>query len=627
MPRFQSGGTLADDGLYVARAADRELPEALARGEFCCVLAPRQMGKSSLRARAQRRLRERGVRCATIDLGGIGASATTEELWYGDLVELVARRLGLGDEAADGFRAHGRLSPAHRWSRFLRDAVLADGDSRVVIFVDEIDAVLALPRWRDDFFGTLRAVYNSRADDPAYARLAFCLLGVASPRDLASDPARTPFNVGRAIRLEDFTRAEAEPFARALGDGALLDAVYAWTAGHPYMTQRLCEELAARGPDGRAPGERVAELVAELFLARGRVEDANLAYAEKQFARDGGCPLAAEMLRLYARLVGGEPVSTCTGDRDDEVQLELRLAGMAAEREGALRVRNRIFANVFDAAWIKEKEADRLLARQSALWHESGRRRGYLLRGGALDEAIMRARRSAGVGAEEREFLMAGLEERQRARGRANVGFASLSLVLALLLGGGLWLFRQARALSALRIDAERSWSDYLQARIEALEARRAADEAHARAEDLRRRADAESREKRDAEQRADEARRAAQAARQAEARAEAEEADAKQAGLEANQKRQQAEAAMTQLSQLRETAERALAVEHDARVRAEQDRDRAQQELSVERRARESAESALESARSPPRDPSPAPAPPSTKHAYRPRRANASPP
>ncbi len=49
-------------------------------------------------------------------------------------------------------------------------------------------------------------------------------------------------------------------------------------------------------------------------------------------------------------------------DERDEVELSLRLAGMAAVRRdgrGAfLRVRNRIFATVFDRRWAREKEAE-----------------------------------------------------------------------------------------------------------------------------------------------------------------------------------------------------------------------------------------------------------------------------
>ena len=66
---YVAGGTL-DPGSpsYVERQADRELFERTLAGEFCWVLATRQMGKSSLMARTARRLGEHGIRTAAIDL-------------------------------------------------------------------------------------------------------------------------------------------------------------------------------------------------------------------------------------------------------------------------------------------------------------------------------------------------------------------------------------------------------------------------------------------------------------------------------------------------------------------------------------------------------------------------------
>ena len=53
------GGTLPRDApSYVVRRADQQLLDALRRGEFCSVLTPRQMGKSSLMVRAAARLRD-----------------------------------------------------------------------------------------------------------------------------------------------------------------------------------------------------------------------------------------------------------------------------------------------------------------------------------------------------------------------------------------------------------------------------------------------------------------------------------------------------------------------------------------------------------------------------------------
>src|SRR5437879_13353897 len=127
----------------------------------------------------------------------------------------------------------------------LQRVVVARGDSRIVIFIDEIDAVRSLSFSTDEFFAAIRECYNRRSQDPAFERLTFCLLGVATPSDLIEDTRTTPFNIGRRIELTDFTRVEAAPLAQGLGpdaktNRALLERVLYWTGGHPYLTQRLC---------------------------------------------------------------------------------------------------------------------------------------------------------------------------------------------------------------------------------------------------------------------------------------------------------------------------------------------------------------------------------------------------
>src|SRR5262249_34215832 len=86
----------------------------------------------------------------------------------------------------------------------------------LVIFIDEIDTVRSLGFSTDEFFAAIRECYNRRTLDPELNRLAFCLLGVASPTDLIRDVRMTPFNIGRRIELTDFTGAEAAPLAIGL---------------------------------------------------------------------------------------------------------------------------------------------------------------------------------------------------------------------------------------------------------------------------------------------------------------------------------------------------------------------------------------------------------------------------
>src|SRR5574341_1447424 len=87
---FVDGGTLrANTPSYVKRPADDELFDALIDREFCYILTPRQMGKSSLMIRTSQRLREHNIKTATVDIQGIGTDKVKE--WYASLLSQIRR--------------------------------------------------------------------------------------------------------------------------------------------------------------------------------------------------------------------------------------------------------------------------------------------------------------------------------------------------------------------------------------------------------------------------------------------------------------------------------------------------------------------------------------------------------
>ena len=122
------------------------------------------------------------------------------------MISRLGQQLDLEDELLDFVSAHLELGPLQRWITALEQVVLERFAGRVVIFVDEINIVRSLPFSTDEFFAAIRECYNRRSREPAFARLAFGLSGVATPTDLIRDTRMTPFNIGRRIELNDLRR-------------------------------------------------------------------------------------------------------------------------------------------------------------------------------------------------------------------------------------------------------------------------------------------------------------------------------------------------------------------------------------------------------------------------------------
>jgi hypothetical protein len=328
------------------------------------------MGKSSLMVRAAVRLRDNGAHPAIVDLSQVGSSSgsVTADEWYYTVSDTLMDRLGLVVDLDAWWSQRAKLTAVGRFARLLRDIVLAQAPGPVVVFFDEIDSTLRL-RFRHDFFAALRACHSARAIEPAYNRLTFVLLGVASPSDLISDPKNTPFNIGRRIELTDFTSAEAELLADGLAGQpparqSALQRILHWTDGHPYLTQRICYLAAdsVRGAGGGSGGELTGEVTPAVvdqivegeFLAPGsdRREE-NLKHVRNRVTNRGR--LTDRLLKVYQRVLGGEAVPD---DATDPVHYELKLSGVVkARRDGRLAVRNRIYGHVFCDPWVEEVRA------------------------------------------------------------------------------------------------------------------------------------------------------------------------------------------------------------------------------------------------------------------------------
>lgn len=421
---YQVGGSLRQNSpSYVVRQADLDLVMALNNGELSYVLNARQMGKSSLRVRTMHQLQQQGRKCGAVDLTLLGTRTTTPEQWYASFAASLTQSFHLEVKLSSWWAAHQELSLVRRLATFLEEILLPQVSGSIVIFIDEVDSVMALSFPTDDFFALIRATYDRRSEIPEYRRLTWALFGVATPAALIRDPHRTPLNIGRAIQLRGFQDHEVFPLACGLVGKvnqpmAVLKAILHWTAGQPFLTQKLCQltvqssQSTIQGTLNLPPGTEsfwVEQLVHKHILQDWEAQDypehlrtiRDRLLFEPQGRRD--------RLLLYRQLLLREQLSQAQDDSEElfrkpqdslpgnvanrvnqqsqdkasdkasdkaldktfdfeqvvfasdraiePVLTELLLSGLVEQRHGQLQVKNPIYQAIFNLNWVEAQLA------------------------------------------------------------------------------------------------------------------------------------------------------------------------------------------------------------------------------------------------------------------------------
>ena len=355
---YSVGGSLEKGApSYVVRQADKTLYQAIKSGTFSYVFNARQMGKSSLRVRTMQKLQAEGMLCAVVDITAIGSYGITASEWYLGIIRRLCRGFGLRINVLHWWDEHKELTPTQKLERFLENILATEISTHAVIFIDEIDSITHLD-FKDDFFALIQSFYERRASCPNFQRLTFVMLGVALPFSLVRNEQKSPFHLGKAISLEMLQLSNAEPLTTGFYEKAdrpnkLLESIFDWTNGQPFLTQKLCHQAVRASGFVKAGHEAdfVEQIVRSKVLLDWESQDIpdHLITIRERILRSKRQSI--QMLHLYQRVLkqGRIPAT------QDLIQQELMLSGLVRQHEGFLQVTCRIYRIVFSEQWVGEQ--------------------------------------------------------------------------------------------------------------------------------------------------------------------------------------------------------------------------------------------------------------------------------
>lgn len=302
---------------YIARSSDHTFLTAIARRDsIVLVNGARQMGKTSLLARALQQARKAGGRVVLTDFQWLGAEQLqTADTLFRALGEMIADQLDL-DTYPDEVWNERSGAPVN-FQRYMRRAVLGADSAPLIWGLDEVDRLFSCP-YGSEVFGLFRSWHNARALDPSgpWSQLTLAIAYATEAHLFITDVNQSPFNVGTRVTLSDFSLEETRELNRRHGEPLASDADIArfqkLLNGHPYLTRRGLNEIVERGLDisafeeaavhNEGPfGDHLRRIL--VLLAR----DEELSEVMCSVLRGHGCPTPESFYRLRSGgLIAGE---------------------------------------------------------------------------------------------------------------------------------------------------------------------------------------------------------------------------------------------------------------------------------------------------------------------------------
>ncbi|MEA5448363.1 AAA-like domain-containing protein [Leptolyngbya sp. CCNP1308] len=244
-----SGTMPLDSKFYIRREPwdTRCLQEIENRGGLVRVKAPRQMGKTSLLARIRDRATELGYQTVTVDfLETDERTFTDSSLFLKRLCALVSRKLGFSPRQVTEFWDEELFGPKENCTDFFEEHILSKIDTSLFLGLDELDRLFPYEAVSKEFLTLLRSWNEKAKVDKTWAKFKLAIAH-STESYVVLESNVSPFNVGLAVELPEFTSAQVMNLVGKHGlnwSEADVGSLMAMVGGHPYLIRLALYHVA-----------------------------------------------------------------------------------------------------------------------------------------------------------------------------------------------------------------------------------------------------------------------------------------------------------------------------------------------------------------------------------------------
>ncbi|RQH46191.1 hypothetical protein D5R40_09865 [Okeania hirsuta] len=366
---YQVGNYLAlEHPTYVRRSVDKELFNALKKGEYCYVLSSPQTGKSSLKIRTIQLLQAENIICIALDMTRVNNKLLTLEEWYEQIILTLENTFLFPRHFPELWWEEMADLPAdERLFIFIEEVLLVNTQNeKIVIFIDEVNDDSVVNSGFSSLGVLIDYCLEERTNNPKFQRLTFALLGKTIPDNL--------IDRCRFIELNSFKKEEVahlvQPFKGIVKQPLqVIEKILYWSGGQPFLTQKLCQIAIdylgeRRGEENYNEIALIEDLVKICVIENWDSQDYPIHFNKIQNLLLKNIQKSTSHLEIYQQILKHGRLRPPGQDnqkfKNDAIAnnrweiKELLRSGVAKINNGFLEVYSPIYAEIFNQEWVQQ---------------------------------------------------------------------------------------------------------------------------------------------------------------------------------------------------------------------------------------------------------------------------------